>query len=263
MILADYHIHTTYCDGKNTPREMIEAAVAKGFSALGFSVHAYTHFDTSYCIRKEDTARYLDELSALKEEYRRSIRILIGAEVDAYADTPKEPFDYLIGSAHYVRKNGRYFDVDASPEITKETIATAFQGDGDAYAEAYFEALEEVARHKPAIIGHFDLLTKFDETETLIDTASPRYRRAWQKAADTLLLLRVPFEINTGAISRGWRTTPYPSGEILTYLLERGATFLLSGDAHSTEGIGYRFDEAEAYAHRFGVKELVNHFVQF
>jgi len=263
MILADYHLHTTYCDGKNTPREMIEAAIEKGFVALGFSCHSYTGFDPSYCIAREDTARYLEELNSLREEYRGRIRIFIGAEVDAYADTPTEAFDYLIGSAHYVRTAGGYFDVDASPEKTLDVIRTEFHGDADAYAEAYFEALAAVGRHKPAFIGHFDLLMKFSERQNLIDPTSVRYRMAWQRAADTLLSLGVPFEINTGAISRGWRTAPYPAREILTYLHKKGARFLLSGDAHSVEGIGYAFEEALRYAEDCGITRFENGFIQF
>ena len=33
----NYHTHTDFCDGQNTPEEMAEAAAKKGFIALGFS----------------------------------------------------------------------------------------------------------------------------------------------------------------------------------------------------------------------------------
>ena len=42
----NYHTHTDFCDGQNTPEEMAEAAAKKGFPALGFSGHSYTDFDT-------------------------------------------------------------------------------------------------------------------------------------------------------------------------------------------------------------------------
>jgi histidinol-phosphatase (PHP family) len=50
------------------------------------------------------------------------------------------------------------------------------------------------------------------------------------------------FEINTGAISRGYRATPYPSAEIIAYLKQRGAILLLSSDSHSKETLAFQFD---------------------
>ena len=253
MSFFDLHTHTVYCDGKNTPREMIESALKKGFSAIGFSAHAYTPFDESYCIKKEDTARYLAELSALKAEYADRIRVLSGFEVDAYGNLPEGAYDYRIGSAHYVKVGEQYYDVDLSAEYTKKVISEVFSGDADAYAEAYYQALATVGCVNPTFIGHFDLLTKFNEHEALIDTASLRYIKAWQSAADTLLALGVPFEVNTGAMARGYRSAPYPSYEILDYLKSRGATFVLSGDAHSLSGIGYVFDRVQKDLNVLGI----------
>ena len=119
---TNFHTHTTYCDGKNTPREMIEEAICRGMPKIGFSAHAYTHFDESYCMKKEDMARYVCELSALREEYRDKIKIYIGFEVDALADVPPVPYDYLIGSAHYIKVEDRCFDVDLSADMMKDTI---------------------------------------------------------------------------------------------------------------------------------------------
>ncbi len=254
MSLFDLHVHTVYCDGKATPREMIEGAMAKGLSAIGFSAHAYTAFDESYCMKKEDVSRYLSELAALKAEYADRISVYIGFEVDAYGEKPADEYDYLIGSAHYVKKNGKYYDVDLSLEAAKKTVSEVFDGDADAYAEAYYEAMATVGCHAPSVIGHFDLLTKFNEREAVINTASPRYIAAWQRCADRLLSLGVPFEVNTGAISRGYRTMPYPSLEILDYLKARGARFILSSDAHSVLAIGYAFDEVKMLLAERGIK---------
>ena len=93
------------------------------------------------------------------------------------------------------------------------------------------------------IIGHFDLVTKFIEQEPAFDVHHPRYIRAWQQAADTLLKTGKPFEINTGAMSRGYRTEPYPSREIRDYLRARGGKLILSSDSHRKETIAYRFED--------------------
>ena len=253
MSRFDLHTHTTYCDGKDTPRDMIEGAIAMGLSAIGFTAHAYTAFDESYCMKKEDEKRYLAELSALKAEYRDKIGVYIGFEVDAFGKKPEGDYDYVIGSLHYVFANGVYYGVDESPDVTLSAIKEGFHGDADAYAEAYYEALPRVLLHDPAIIGHFDLLTKFNEREKLVDTASSRYIAAWQRAADILLSANVPFEINTGALSRGYRTTPYPDADIIRYLADRGARFVLSGDAHTKESLCYAFDEVEKSLRDYGL----------
>ena len=46
---ANLHTHTSFCDGKNSPEEMVRSAVEKGFDVLGFSGHSYTPFDETYC----------------------------------------------------------------------------------------------------------------------------------------------------------------------------------------------------------------------
>ena len=97
------------------------------------------------------------------------------------------------------------------------------------------------------IIGHFDLITKFIEQDPAFDTNHPRYVKAWQQAADELLKTGKPFEINTGAISRGYRTSPYPAKEIRDYIRAHGGKLILSSDAHAKENIAFRFDEWKGY----------------
>ena len=45
QIRAGLHNHTTMCDGKNSAREMAEAAIAAGFTDFGFSGHGHSPFD--------------------------------------------------------------------------------------------------------------------------------------------------------------------------------------------------------------------------
>ena len=117
--MIDTHVHTTYSDGKNTPREMIEAALKKGLTTIGFSDHSYTAFDESYCIKREDVDKYVREIKALHEEYAGIIEVGLGLEQDYYSDNPDYDFDYLIGSVHYVKKAGVYIPVDDSADVLK------------------------------------------------------------------------------------------------------------------------------------------------
>ena len=131
----------------------------------------------------------------------------------------------------------------------KSTIQNHFSNDPYAYAAFYFRQVSRLFRFlKPDIIGHFDLVTKFQESEPLWDPEDDRYRKAWQEAADALLPFEKPFEINTGAISRGIRRTPYPSVEILSYLNKHGARIILSSDSHRKETLCFGFEEARELA---------------
>ena len=247
MTSKDLHMHTAYCDGTDAPEDMILSAIEKGLTTVGISGHSYTFFDESYCMQKADVPRYLAELRYLRAKYFDRIHVLCGVEQDYYSDHPTDDFDYVIGSVHYLRVDDEYIPVDESPAILKEAAKKHFGGDICALCEAYFRTVADVVNKTGCdIIGHFDLIGKFIEKEPLFDTNHPRYVNAWKAAADALLKHDVPFEINMGAISRGYRTQPYPSAEIIAYIRERGGSFILSSDAHKAEDIAFKFEEYEA-----------------
>ena len=111
-------------------------------------------------------------------------------------------------------------------------------------AEAFFDAEARVVEvTKCDIIGHFDLMTKFIEVDPSMDLHHPRYVKAWQQAADALLKTGKPFEVNMGAISSGYRTSPYPSAEIRQYIRDHGGKMILSSDAHQKENICFQFEK--------------------
>ena len=241
--MRDLHIHTTFSDGRNPPEEMVLAAIAKGMTTIGFSDHSYTPFDTAFCIPKEKLPAYREEIAALKAKYAGQIEILCGIEQDFYSDEPTDGYDYVIGSVHYVKVGEAYLPVDESRERLLDAVKRHFGGNIYALAEAYYRTVAQVAEKlHPSIIGHFDLITKFNEGGTLFDESHPRYIAAWQAAADKLLTAGIPFEINTGAISRGYRTAPYPAAPIREYLAARGANFLLSSDSHRADTLCFGFD---------------------
>lgn len=248
MIKTDLHMHTSYCDGNNSPEDMIKSAIKKGFNCVGISGHSYTCFDESYCMSRENTEKYKKDISWLKRKYSKKISVLCGIEQDYYSEEPAKDYDYIIGSVHYLKIGESFIPVDESADILKETVNKYFNGDIYSLCELYFDTVSDVVtKTNASIIGHFDLITKFNEKEKLIDENNPRYISAWQKCADILLKTEKVFEINTGAISRGYRTTPYPSETIIKYIRNKGGRFLLSSDAHSAENIGYKFSEYEKF----------------
>lgn len=243
MPLADYHVHTVFCDGKNTPEEMVKAALEKGMEAIGFSGHSHTAFDESWCMSVDGTAAYRKEIARLKKAYAGKIKIFCGVEQDYFSDASTEGYDYVIGSVHYLCVNGEYIPVDESAEDLKAAAEKQFGGDMMALCEKYYRTAANVCEKTNCdIIGHFDLITKFNEGGALFDENDPRYIAAWQKAADKLLRSGKVFEINTGAISRGYRTQPYPSADIRSYIKAKGGTFILSGDSHSADTLCFQFD---------------------
>ena len=252
MITKDLHMHTCYCDGACTPEDMILSAIEKGLNTVGISGHSYTFFDESYCMQKAEVPRYIAELRYLRAKYFDRIHVLCGVEQDYYSDYPTDEFDYVIGSVHYVKVDDEYIPVDESVEILKDAVDKHFGGDIYALCELYFATVADVVNQTDCdIIGHFDLISKFIEREPLFDTHHPRYVAAWQRAVDQLLQHDVPFEINTGAISRGYRTSPYPSEEMIAYIKAHGGRLVLSSDAHSADSIAYGFDR---YSEELGVR---------
>ncbi len=242
--MRDLHTHTTYCDGKNTPEEMVLAAIKKGMSCLGFSGHSYTFFDESYCMSKQGVKDYCAEIAALREKYADKIDILCGIEQDYYSAEPTDGFDYVIGSVHYLFVDGEYFTLDETPEIFEEGLNKYFNGDPYLLAEEYFKTVADVVEKTNAdIIGHFDLITKFNAGNRFFDASHPRYKTAWKAAVDKLLIYGKPFEINTRAITRGYTDYPYPSDEIRRYIKECGGIFILSSDSHSADTLCFGFDK--------------------
>ncbi len=246
MISFDLHMHTTFCDGKNTPEEMILSGIKKGLNTIGISGHCYTEFDETYCMKAPTMEEYFTELQRFKKAYDGKIKVLCGIEQDYFAGKPKLNFDYVIGSVHYIYKNGNYLSVDHKESITINDVIVHYNGDYYAYAEDYYRLVGDVINNTGAdIIGHFDLVTKFNEGNKLFDETNPRYINAWKKAVDELLPYGKPFEVNTGAISRGYKTTPYPSLPILKYIRENDGKVILSSDSHSAENICFEFDKWE------------------
>ena len=236
MIPSNYHTHTCFCDGKNTPEEMVLEAIRLGCPELGFSGHSYTFFDESYCMSRENTKAYVAAVRQVQQKYSDKIKIWLGIEQDYYSGESTDGYDYVVGSVHYVKKDGVYLSVDSSRNGLINSVQTFYGGDFYSFIEDYYKAVADVYRKtKCQIIGHFDLVTKFNKDGSLFDTQHPRYQAAAQKALDALLEADAVLEVNTGAISRGYTTEPYPAKDILSRWRAAGKKIIFSSDCHSRE----------------------------
>lgn len=248
MILCDYHIHSTYSDGKSTPEEIVLAAIAKGAKAIGFSDHSYTDFDLCCCMHKNADVSYIKEISSLKEKHKDKIEILCGIEQDYYSENSTRCYDYIIGSVHYLKVGDEFITVDESAKTLLSAADKYFGGDILSLCEEYYRLVAKVVQRTNCdIIGHFDLISKTNEKEAFFDENDPRYVAAWQKAADRLLEFKKPFEVNTGAISRGYKSAPYPSKPMVEYIKQKGGKFIFSSDSHIADTLCFKFDDLTHY----------------
>ena len=253
----DFHTHTSYCDGKNSPEEMVKSAIDKNLKAIGFSGHSYTDFDESYCMSKENTEKYIAEITALKEKYKDKICVFCGIEKDYYSKIDDSCFDYVIGSVHYTKTQGKYLDIDLSAENFCDNVKEFYGGNFYAFCNDYYKNVADVYnKTKCDIIGHIDLITKFNEGNALFDESDKRYTDSAIFAVDELLKNDVIFEINTGAISRGYRLKPYPAMFILKRIFEKKGNIILSGDTHSKENLCFYFEKSVEYIKSVGFKTI-------
>ncbi len=254
--LQNLHTHSTYCDGKDTLEEMILGAMEKGFDSIGFSGHSYMSFSPGISMSLEGTEEYKREIAALKQKYEGQIDIFCGLEVELYSGVALSGYDYLIGSAHYFEIDGEIVGFDRDEKTVRGVIEKYFGGDPMQYAKAYYELVSRIPEFGSFdIIGHIDLVAKHCEAPNFMDVNDPVYLGYAYDAIDALRG-KVPFfEVNTGAMARGYRTSPYPSEKITKCLLDCGFLPIISSDCHDKTKLDCGFADARALLAACGAKE--------
>ena len=264
MIKTNYHTHTTYCDGVNTAEEMIQSAIEKRFSILGFSSHSIYPFASDWHIAPRETEAYTEEIRSLAEKYRSKITVLCGFEADYIpglsipSKKQYEKFrpDYLIGSVHYLVTEKGNFTVDESAEGVKNGVDVFFKGNARKAVCEYFYAQREMLLHGDfEIWGHPDLFRKRNSILKLFNESESWYRSELKATARAAKKAGVIAEINTGAISRGAMDDVYPSQEFLRLLAEQNVPVTVSSDAHNAESLDCAFERAYSSAKKAGYTE--------
>ena len=273
---ANYHTHTTFCDGSDTAEAVVQEALRKGFTHLGFSGHMDPGVSMDY-------DAYAQEICRLQAAYRDQIDILRGAELDnvydpscvagAEARGSAEAVpgaEFTIGSTHFVpvpgsavwsataafgthREGSENWDligVDGDISLLHDQCRQYYGGDFYALSADYyrFEAMV-AARLHPTFIGHFDLITRFNDLSRadgghFLDETSERYLLPARRAMEALVPYGLPFEINCGAVNRGRKKELYPRPELLRHLHALGVEIVISADAHQKALLDGGFEEA-------------------
>ena len=256
---CNFHTHTDRCDGHGTPREFALAALGKGFSALGFSGHSYLPRE-DFGLSPEKLTAYLDELNALKREFSGRLEILTGIELDDEAPAiDLHLFDYHITSIHALQspETGKWYSIDNTPDEAFACLKEGFGGNSDRMAAAYFARVSAFAgASRPAFVGHFDLIRKFNRDNLLLQPDSPAFRRAAQQALERLSALGMTLEVNTSGFAHSADRLPYPAPPLLYEWRRLGGDVIFSADAHAPQELDQYFGEAIVLLRQCGFSRL-------
>ena len=120
----------------------------------------------------------------------------------------------------------------------------------------YFESVCRSIMDTPGqIAGHIGLVSKFNEGNRMFDAGSPRYLRPAKEALRCAVERDLLVEVNTGAMSRGYRTEPYPGRALLEHLHDLGGRIILTTDCHRAEWVDCGLAQAAQLARECGFRE--------
>ena len=247
MLKANYHTHTSYCDGKSTPEDIVQAAIDSGMDHLGFSGHV----DISPVM---DVPAYLAEVRRVQAKYKDQIDILCGGELDnMYPDRNPQGFDYLIGSVHHMKAGDEILAVDWKEDMILRLVD--YYGDGYKLAKEYFRLIGETyGKGKSDFIGHFDLITRHNSKYSFVNEDDPRYLNPAFEVMEYLIHEGLPFEINTKLADKG---KIYPGKKLLKKLKELGGEIIFSSDAHQASDLLHGFPQGIALAKDCGFDHAI------
>ena len=254
VIPLDYHIHTRYSvDADDSPESMCRRAIDLGIPEIGFAEHwdvGPYEADPRYFKPKP----WYTELERLRGLFAGQLVIRAGIEIAEPHLYPREtakvlkraPFDYVIGSVHYVGENfmfdDKYFKMHTADEVY----------------EAYFMEMDQMVRTADIdIVAHFDIPAR---TGIPIFGYEPvRYEKIIRSALKTCIERGLALDVNAGGLRKPSHNL-MPDPFILKWYAEMGGTRLtLGSDAHRVAEVGLHLEKALEVIRAVGI----NHITQF
>jgi histidinol-phosphatase (PHP family) len=247
----DYHMHTRLCKhAVGEPVDYARAAIAAGLDEIGFSDHnpMPEGYDPDFRMRPEEMGTYAQWVEAARAAFPR-LPIKFGLEADFHPGTEEYvqdtleswPFDYVIGSVHYIGTWG-FDNPDLQGEFAKRDL-------WEVYTQ-YFTLVERMAEAGMFdIAGHFDLVKKFGHYPER-DWMPPARRALEAVKAQGMCL-----EVNTA----GWRKPVgdlYPATRVLEEAARMGIPVTLGSDAHEARHVGADFDRAAGILAKAGYRSI-------
>ena len=249
---VDYHMHTPLCKhATGMPREYVEQALARGLPEIGFSDHnpMPDGFDPTVRMSRDDFPEYLRMIRAVQRRYSNLITIRFGIEADFHPGTEEyvreflasAPFDYVIGSVHYLEDWP--FD---NPEYVEEYL----KRDIDEIYRNYYALIERMAHSKLYdIAGHLDVVKKFGHRPK--SDMTDAVRRALGAIRDAGMC----YEVNTSGLRKPCKEI-YPEAKIVTLAARLGVPVTLGSDSHEPKTVGQDYDRAIAMLREAGYREV-------
>jgi len=245
---ADYHMHTPLCHhATGEPTELAVQAVRNGLKEIGFSDHnpmARDDFD-DWRMAAADLDGYVAKVEQARREHPNLV-IKLALEVDylpGYEDWIRElaarhPWDYFIGSVHYLSEA---WAIDNPAQISEWKNREPME-----VWTAYFERLTMAADSGLFdIIGHADLCKKFCFYPK--QDCAPLFTRFLQAAKRG----GVAVELNTAGLRKDCKEI-YPCPRIVHLAAQAGVPITFGSDAHAPGEVGMNFAEAVQLARSAG-----------
>ncbi|WP_269801697.1 PHP domain-containing protein [Haloprofundus halophilus] len=250
----DYHIHSTYSDGKFLYR-MLRAAEEAGLDAVGFADHCNASTRDQARRRTYELGFNLDQtyprrraaIDSLRESF--DVRVFDAVEMDydprdeddirAFLDDAG--FDYAVGSVHRL---------DGTNVHTEGFFAAKSEAEQQAYVDDYFEKVVSLVESELfEIAAHVDLVER--------NPALRGYATAdhYERVADAFAHSRTVPEINAGRVLREYGEV-HPSPPLLALLLERDVGFTVGTDSHRPRELRERLPVLLEYFEEYGIEPV-------
>jgi len=247
----DYHMHTPLCrHAHGEPVDYARRALEVGLTEIGFTDHspmARDDFD-DWRMRSDQLEEYVEKVHRAQREFP-ALTVRLGLEVDFLPGhegwirdlAARQPWDYFIGSVHYVSEN---WAVDNPNKLSEWKDRDAFE-----VWSIYFDRLTMAAETGFfEIIAHADLPKKFGHRPTRDCTMLyERFLNAAKKH-------NCAIEINTAGLRKDCKEI-YPSREILQLAFVKGVPVTFGSDAHAPEEVGLDFEAAVRLSREAGYSE--------
>lgn len=276
--LFDFHTQTLEhgLDKSLRAGETVQAAIDKKLSAICLTDHYPLPPGFADPTKEKDCAmpmsryeEYQRQVGGFIKRYSKQIQVLRGAEFDwlpEYRDwTEKEikrwPFDYVIGSVHFVgkikdRQEERNFILDYTKEEFDNGLR--YYGGIRQLVKVYYKTLRDmVISGLFDGVGHLDLIKKYNDG-TYFNECDEWYRQEVLKTLDVIAETGMTMELNTS----GWFkicNALYPSRWILEKAYKRRIYLTIGSDGHKPEEIGRSLDKAVMLAKSAGYRFLARY----
>ncbi len=248
--LVSYHGGHTLFDGTGEPEAFVVRAIELGFTAFGFSEHMpppdpYTYTDfPRFDKARHLFDRYVEEIHRLKSAYRDELPILVGVEIEYLPDKEsviteflnEYPFDYTVGSVHFIGEHTFDFSKEAY-----DTGVRAFGG-MDPWVEEYYRLVRSLLDMGVTdVLGHLDIIKIF--ADNVGGYRSERVQAAEHETLEAALRAGVVLDVNARGLMKACAEI-YPGPDLLAKAQRMGVPATLGDDSHSVDQVGLRLDKA-------------------